>query len=132
LNALKVISKSLLVFLCLTFLLSGCSNPKILRFQAVSGGSLCEVEVEGRGASGVCVGKNGTKTGFDLWSQSVDNFSIIAQGLNSEDRAVTTGYGLRINGVEQGPSDGHWKRLLKDTRLLCNQVCGAADWRVLE
>lgn len=124
---LKVIFKSFPALLCVSLMLVGCYNPRIFNYHS-PGDRSCQVEVLERRAGGHCTEKNGTPVPFDLWSQSIINYEILAQGLNSNDHPLTTTHGLRINGVEQGPTDERWRQLLQNPGLLCSVACGPGEW----
>ena len=123
---MKAVVRSLLLSLCLWVSLSGC-HTVVQRLAYVQGDHRCEVEVFEEGAAGNCVTKGRPPVSFALWSTHLTNYSIMFQGLNSNDPDSTPIYGLVVNGVEQEPSDDLWKRLLNDPRMLCGRACGPAD-----
>ena len=125
-NVSKAMCWFILPCLFILFSLPGCHSAKMLRFHR--GDIPCEVEVGEKGAEGNCLNAEGTRTEFALWSETSYNYSILAQGLNSEDRPVSHIYGLLINNVEQSPDGEDWKRFLRNPALLCNEACGGGDW----
>jgi hypothetical protein len=125
---LKTIFRSLLVFLCLSLTLSGCYYPRMFRFHSAPGDRSCRVEAHEKRAVGSCATGNSAEIPFELWSATTVDLPLLAQGLNSDNRIESSTYGLRVNGVEQGPGNEHWKQLLRDPKMLCNEACGSADW----
>ncbi len=124
---MKAVVKTLLVSLCLWLSLSAC-HTVVQKLSYTQGDRGCEVEVFEKGAEGNCLTKDRAPVSFSLWSTRIPNYSIIFQGLNSNDPDFTPMYGFVVNDVEQEPSDDLWKRLLQDPQMLCNRACGPADW----
>jgi len=125
-KTLRVVSGSFLLCLCISISLPGCQSARLFRFH--SGNLPCQVEVREKGAEGGCTNARGTGIGFALWSEASYNYSILAQGLNSEDQPVTRTYGLLINDMERNPDQQDWNRFLRNPALLCSEACGGDDW----
>ncbi len=128
---LKAIFGAFLYAVSVSFLFTGCF-PGAYKFKTSQSDRVCEVVVHERRAGGNCVTKDKGLISFDLWSTVTAHPIALAQGLSSEEEDVTVTRGLLINGVEKGPSDEHWNRLLRDPKSLCIEACGKADWLIAE